>query len=69
MSLSPGYLEMLRCDNSNQQARQSWQLSVLIVTYHYLLYVVFLVHWNQLSPFLSKPFCYSILFYFLILRI
>ena len=28
ISLSPGYLEMLRCDDSNQQARQS--LSIYI---------------------------------------
>lgn len=59
ISLSTGYLEMLQCDDSNQQARQSLSLNVLAVAYHdtyVYLSLVFLAHWNQINPFLSKLF-------------
>ena len=57
---------MLQSDDSNQQARQSWPLSVLTVVYFYLPYVVFLVYWKQLSPFLSEPFFIVFMYFILI---
>ena len=63
ISLSPGYLEMLQYDDSNQQARQSSSFIILAFVYYYVFIIlVFLVHWKQLSPFLSKPFTITILF-------
>ena len=57
---------MLRSDDSNQQARQSWPLSVLTVVYFDLPYLVFLVYWKQLSPFLSEPFFVVFMYFILI---
>ena len=63
ISLSPGYLEMLRHDDSNQQARQSLSFIFLAIVYYYIFIIlVFLGYWKQLSPFLSKPFTITISF-------
>ena len=42
ISLSPGYLEMLQYDDSNQQARQSLSFIILAFVYYYsYMYLLF----------------------------